>query len=181
MPKSGILTAGTRALGYDIITLINSGQFGEVYEVFDRSVGRRSALKLIEVTDPAAHKAVVEAQAQYLCSHSNVVQIFTADELSAGQTSYVAIEMEFIPEGSLENRIQSGFVSCKQAVHHIKQVLFALEHAHNRDIVHRDVKPGNILLARPNTKLSDFGTVIFPATGKKVVDLFYVPMRRLRL
>jgi serine/threonine protein kinase len=175
MPKSGILQAGTRALGYDIITLINAGQFGEVYEVFDSAMGRRSALKLIEVTDPASHKAVVEAQAHYLCSHNNVVEIITADEISAGPISYVAIEMEYIPEGSLEDRIRSGFLSCKEAVHHLKQVLFALEHAHNQGIVHRDVKPGNIMLARPHTKLSDFGTVIHPVSGTRVVDEFYRP------
>lgn len=175
MPRSGILTAGTRALGYDIITLIGRGQYGEVYEVYDSTIGRRSALKLIEVSDPARHKAVIEAQAQHLCAHNNVVQIYTADEISAGSRNYVTIEMDFIPGGSLEDRMQSTFISCKEAVCHIKQILFALEHAHGCQFVHRDVKPGNIMLAQPRTKLSDFGTIIHPMSGTAVVPEFYRP------
>jgi hypothetical protein len=42
MPKSGILTAGSRALGYDIISLVGAGRFGEVYEVFDTTIGRKT-------------------------------------------------------------------------------------------------------------------------------------------
>lgn len=175
MARSGILQAGTRALGYDIVTLIGSGQFGEVYEVIDSTVGRRSALKLIEVSDPSTHKAVIEARAQYLCAHNNVVQIYTADEIAAGSKNYVTIEMEFIPGGSLEDRLQSGFISCKESVYHIKQILFALEHAHGYSFVHRDVKPGNIMLAEPRTKLSDFGTIIHPLTGTAVINQFYRP------
>lgn len=55
----------------------------------------------------------------------------------------------------------------------MKEVLFALEHAHTRGIVHRDVKPANIMLAQNKAKLSDFGTIIQPQTGIRVTDLFY--------
>lgn len=175
MARSGKLRAGSRVRGYDIITLLGSGQFGEVYKAYDVTMDRILALKLIPVSDPAKHKANVEAQAHYLCSHDNVVKINYADDIASGADVCLIIDMEYIPEGSLEDAIQSRFVGAREAVYHIKQILFALEHAHNRGIVHRDVKPGNILLAKPRTKLSDFGTAIYPATGKKVLDLFYIP------
>lgn len=158
---------------YEVIRPLGSGQFGEVYHVANRNLGHEAALKLVRVNDPARHRAHIEAQAQNLCNHDNVVKIHTADVLIGA----VLIEMEFIPDGSLGDRLAREFVPVVDSVGYLKHVLYALEHAHARDIIHRDVKPANIMLAGSTAKLSDFGTVIQPSTGVTVVDpdLFYRP------
>jgi eukaryotic-like serine/threonine-protein kinase len=154
---------------FEVIRPLGHGHFGEVHHVFNRPVGRPAALKIIGVKDPTKHRAVVEAQAQNLCSHDHVVKVHGADVING----FVLIEMEFIEGGSLGDRLMQGFVPLIDGVQAVKEVLFALEHAHSRGIVHRDVKPANIMLAQNKAKLSDFGTIIQPHTGVRVTDLFY--------
>lgn len=145
---------------YEVIRPLGAGHFGEVYHVVNRNLGHEAALKLVRVTDPSRHRAHIEAQAQHLCNHDNVVKIHTADILNGA----VLIEMEFIPDGSLGDRLAREFVPIVDSIGYLKHVLYALEHAHTRDIIHRDVKPANIMLAGKTAKLSDFGTVIQPST-----------------
>jgi eukaryotic-like serine/threonine-protein kinase len=64
---------------YEIVRPLGSGQFGDVFHVINRNLGRESALKLIRVANPVEHRAVVEAQAQSLCGHDHVVKVLTAD------------------------------------------------------------------------------------------------------
>jgi serine/threonine-protein kinase len=156
---------------YEIIRPLGSGQFGDVFYVINRNLGRQSALKLVRVANPIEHRAVVEAQAQNLCGHDHVVKILTADVFDGA----VLIEMEYLEGGSLADRLHGEFVPVIETIGYLKQILFALEHAHNRGIVHRDVKPGNIMLTGAIAKLSDFGTVIHPESGVKVTELFYRP------
>lgn len=156
---------------YEILRPLGSGQFGDVFHVINRNLGRESALKLIRVANPVEHRAVVEAQAQSLCGHDHVVKVLTADVFDGA----VLIEMEYLEGGSLADRLRQQFVPVIEIIGYLKQILFALEHAHNRGIVHRDVKPGNIMLTGGIAKLSDFGTVIHPASGVRVTDKFYRP------
>lgn len=156
---------------YEIVRPLGSGRFGEVFHVVNRNLGRGSALKLIRVTNPVDHRAVVEAQAQSLCGHDHVVKVLTADVFDGA----VLIEMEYLEGGSLADRLHREFVPVIEIIVYLKQILFALEHAHNRGIVHRDVKPGNIMLTGGIAKLSDFGTIIHPETGVRVTDQFYRP------
>ncbi|NTG27197.1 serine/threonine protein kinase [Agrobacterium rhizogenes] len=156
---------------YEIIRQLGSGQFGDVFHVVNRNLGRESALKLIRVANPVEHRAVVEAQAQSLCGHDHVVKVLTADVFDGA----VLIEMEYLDGGSLADRLQQEFVPVIETIGYMKQILFALEHAHNRGIIHRDVKPGNIMLTGGIARLSDFGTVIHPESGVSVTDMFYKP------
>ena len=156
---------------YEIVRPLGSGRFGDVFLVINQNLGRASALKLIRVANPVEHRAVVEAQAQSLCGHDHVVKVLTADVFEGA----VLIEMEYLEGGSLADRLLQGFVPVVETIGYLKQILFALKHAHNRGIVHRDVKPGNIMLTGGIAKLSDFGTVIHPESGVRVSDHFYRP------
>lgn len=155
---------------YDIIDLLGAGRFGQVFYVFNRLLGIHSALKIVRVEDPALHRASVEALAQSICGHDHVVKIITADVYG---DEFVLIEMEFIEGGSLEGLLKDSFITVDKSVEYIKNILFALEHAHSRGIVHRDVKPANIMISSNGAKLSDFGTAIHPHSGVSVTDMFY--------
>jgi serine/threonine-protein kinase len=156
---------------YEVLRFLGSGQFGQVFQVFNRNLQQVSALKVIIVKNPESHRAEVEAQAMSLCGHDHVVRILTADVFE----SSVLIEMEYIEGGSLGDRLLREFVPVADAVTYVKQILFALELAHAKGFVHRDVKPGNIMLAPRTAKLSDFGTAIHTPTGVRVMDGFYLP------
>jgi len=107
-----------------------------------------------------------------LCGHDHVVKILTADVFDGA----VLIEMEFIQGGSLGDRLSREFVPVVESLNYVKQILFALEYAHARGFVHRDVKPGNIMLAPRNAKLSDFGTAVHSSgIGVTSMELFYRP------
>lgn len=156
---------------YKVLSNLGSGHFGQVYHVKNVVVGHDAALKIVTVDNPIQHKAYIEAQAQNLCSHDHVVKIYTADILDGA----VTIEMEYISGGSLEALLKNKFIPVIDSITYVKQILFALEFAHNKGIIHRDVKPANIMLSNNIAKLSDFGTIIQPSTGIKVTDLFYGP------
>lgn len=169
---SRLLQPGQTILNkYRVERFLGCGRFGEVHLVENVPMARHSALKVVMVEDPARQRAVVESQAHSLCGHDHVVEIRSADVFDRS----VLIEMEFVEGGSLEDRMRREFVPVVDAIAYVKAVLYALEHAHARGIVHRDVKPGNIMLAPRGAKLSDFGTVIHPGSGIRVTDDFYRP------
>lgn len=163
---------GTVILGkYEVIKLLGNGQFGSVFLVLNRNLGLHSALKIVRVIDPERHLAVVEAQATSLCGHDHVVKIRTADMFEEA----VLIELEYLDGGSLADRLKQGFVSVGDSISYMKHVLFALDFAHAKGVIHRDVKPANIMVSGNLAKLSDFGTAIHPESGARVTDAFYRP------
>lgn len=167
-----MIEPGTVILGkYEVVRPLGRGQFGAVYLVFNRNLTVHSALKVVSVTDPDRHVAVVEAQATSLCGHDHVVKIRTADRFDEG----VLIELEYLDGGSLSDRLKSGFVPIGDSISYMKHVLFALDFAHSKGIIHRDVKPANIMISGNIAKLSDFGTAIHPESGARVTDDFYRP------
>ncbi|TIM30127.1 MAG: serine/threonine protein kinase [Mesorhizobium sp.] len=167
-----MIDPGTILLGkYEVIRPLGRGQFGAVYLVFNRNLSVHSALKVVQVIDPDRHVAVVEAQATSLCGHDHVVKIRTADRFDGA----VLIELEYLDGGSLSDRLKSGFVPIGDSISYMKHVLFALDFAHSKGIIHRDVKPANIMISGNIAKLSDFGTAIHPESGARVTDDFYRP------
>jgi len=152
-----MLPLGTQIGKYQILQSLGGGSFGRVYRVRDHALGREVALKIVPTTNADALKALVEAQAQNLCKHDNCVHVASADVQDIQGELSVLIEMEYVANGSLQAKLEESFISCAESVRCISQILYALEFAHAKGVLHRDVKPGNILLGVPHTKLSDFG------------------------
>ena len=141
--------------GYLIERLVAEGGMSTVYRAVQASLGRPVALKLLEHIDSLqqAERFLREARIVAALGHRNIVTIH--DVGSVDERYYIA--MEFLEGGSLADRIEHG-VPVEQAVDLLEAIAGCLDFVHRRGIVHRDIKPGNILFHADGTpKLSDFG------------------------
>ena len=143
---------------YQVITPLGAGHFGQVFHVFDRALGAEKAIKVLLATDPAKFmQNLEEAQILNKCQHKHIVTINGANIFPVNGVRRVVLDLEYIAEGSLEKALASRWVSVRESVGYIRGALLGLEQAHAQGFLHRDVKPGNILLSTMSPKLSDFG------------------------
>jgi CheY-like chemotaxis protein len=144
---------------YRILELLGSGGMGTVYKARHRFMDRVVALKVINsnlVNRPAlVERFQQEIQAAARLSHPNIVTAHDADR--AGETHFLV--MEFIDGVNLEQVLtQRGRLPVAEAVEYARQVALGLQHAHERGLVHRDVKPRNLMRAADGRiKILDFG------------------------
>jgi WD40 repeat protein len=141
---------------FELLEVLGQGGFGTVYKAHDPTLERTVALKVPRVAgDPGRARDVLkEAKAAARLRHPNIVTVYETGQ--AGSTSYIATE--FIDGVPLAVRLQRGVPPRKLAVRWVRDLARALAHAHTEGIVHRDVKPGNVMLdARNRPRLMDFG------------------------
>jgi serine/threonine protein kinase len=161
----GALAAGQRiADRYELGRRIAVGGMGEVWEASDIRLGRDVAVKVLrpELSDDPEflHRFRVEARTVASLNHSGVASIHDYGEDDAPQenrrTAYLV--MELVRGEPLSARIARGPIDAEETLRIVEQAAHALHAAHERGYVHRDVKPGNILLRVDGTvKLTDFG------------------------
>ena len=154
MKRGQLLLAGRYVLDREL----GRGGMAIVHEGHDRRLDRRVAIKLVPVaaTEPTArHQFVREARSTARLSHPNAVAVFDAGD----SDGYLYIVMEFVGGRTLAEELSAcGRIEPTQATAIALSVLAALDHAHRTGIVHRDVKPSNIMLSHDGTvKLLDFG------------------------
>jgi serine/threonine protein kinase/tetratricopeptide (TPR) repeat protein len=145
---------------YRIIKRLGSGGMGEVYQAEDTRLHRLVAMKMMlddgEHTAQARARFLREAQASSALNHPNIVTIYEIDEVERNGERYSFIVMEYI-EGRMLKEL-AGNCSIEEAIDVIMQIADALAQAHERGIVHRDVKPSNIIINGQNrVKVLDFG------------------------
>jgi eukaryotic-like serine/threonine-protein kinase len=144
---------------YREVERIARGAMGDIYRATDSTLGRVVAVKVLAepyVEDEAARKRFArEARAAArLSGDPNIVTIYDVGE--AAERPYIV--MEYMGGGSLEQRLANGKQPPAQAVRWLEQVADALDHAHANGVVHRDVKPANLLLDdEDNVHVADFG------------------------
>jgi eukaryotic-like serine/threonine-protein kinase len=143
---------------YRLIEKLGAGGMGEVYLAEDTILGRNVALKLLPqsaVTDrEASHRLIREAQAAAQLDHPNICSIYEAGEEEG--VSFIA--MQLIEGRPLSDRVHEGTLSAGESLTIAAQVAEALGEAHRCGIVHRDVKPANVMIdRRGQSKLMDFG------------------------
>lgn len=155
----------TLAGRYDLHEQLGSGGMATVYAAHDRLLDREVAVKLLDPTSSVPQlreRFLREARAAASLSHPNAVAVHDVGE-DSGQPYLV---MELVPGEGLDDVLRRGPLDPAEAVHIMDGVLAALSAAHARGLVHRDVKPSNILLTRDGQpKLADFGIAKALAAG----------------
>lgn len=144
---------------YQAVGRLGSGGMAEVYEAFDRVLGRTVAIKVLHPTYSRDPNFVArfrrEAQAAANLTHHNIVAVYDWGQLK--NTYYIV--MEKVEGESLKDLInRQGPLPLSLALNIAKQIAAALSFAHKRGVIHRDIKPHNILLTEDGTaKVADFG------------------------
>lgn len=161
-----ILVSGTVIGKYVIVRPLGQGSFGTVYEARDTLMDRVCALKFVANSDPRQFVAHYEAQVLHKCRHDRIVSIHSVDVLAAPNgVLYAVIDMEYCPEGSIDKKLGVEFFSVRKSIKAAVDILFGLEHAHRNNVLHRDVKPANVMIVGKHCKLSDFGLAKLVLTG----------------
>lgn len=144
---------------YEIMEVIGVGGMAVVYKAFDNIDHRIVAVKILKqeylANEDFKRRFRNESKAIAVLSHPNIVKVY---DVSFGDAIQYIV-MEYIEGITLKEYItQQGVVNPREAIYFITQILRALNHAHDKGIVHRDIKPQNILLISDGTiKVTDFG------------------------
>ncbi len=143
---------------YRILAALGAGGMGEVYRATDTKLGRDVAIKVLPeslASDPE-RLARFEREARLLASlnHPNIAAIYGLEEAGAAN----ALVMELVEGPTLGERLELGPVPLEEALDIARQVAEALEEAHEKGVIHRDLKPGNIMVTpEGQVKVLDFG------------------------
>ncbi len=173
---------------YEIHNLIGVGGMAYVYRAYDRVEDRWVAIKILkeEFSDNSdfLRRFRNEAKAITLLSHPNIVEVY--DVSFGDRLQYIV--MEYIDGITLKQYIeQEGAIRWDEALHFTIQILMALEHAHEKGIIHRDIKPQNVMLLQNGTiKVTDFGIARFSQsetqtmTDKAIGSVHYIAPEQAR-
>lgn len=173
---------------YELTELVGEGGMANVYRATDVLDNRRVAVKILKTeyseSEEFLRRFRNESKAIAVLSHPNIVKIY--DMGFSEKVQYIV--MEYIDGITLKDYIDSERVlNWKDAVHFVVQILRALQHAHNRGIVHRDIKPQNIMLLTDGTiKVMDFGIAKFAreesrtATDQAIGTVHYISPEQAR-
>jgi len=153
--------------GYRLIEPVGEGGMGKVYKAFQIRLNRKVALKVIGshmIDDPHALKRFQrEAFAAAALNHPNIVTIYDFD--CAGDTYFLA--MEYVDGVDLAKTVkQRGPLNIREACIYIRQAAVGLQHAHDAGLIHRDIKPHNLLLTYPADSAKSRSGVLAPQSMK---------------
>lgn len=154
---------------YEIIARLGQGAMGTVYKAKHTGIGRFFALKTLNAHIAADERSLkrfeAEARAMSVLTHPNLIQISDYGKTADGIPFFV---MEYLDGISLSERLaKNGPLPLEQAVPLFAQIADALEHAHAKSLIHRDLKPGNIMLIGENL---DFPKVVDLGIAKLVTE-----------
>jgi len=179
--------AGDTIEGYRVEAVLGEGGMGQVFRVRNLISGRREAMKIVlpprEGAQNMSERFLREIRVLASLDHPNIVRLHTA--LRVGDQ--IAMVMELVDGASLAEKLRTSGVATADAIRYISQVLDALAYAHRHGVVHRDVKPANILVTNAGAaRLTDFGVAFdredraLTASGAAVGSLHYMSPEQVR-
>ncbi len=160
------LPAGTKLGSYEIQSPLGAGGMGEVYRARDLRLNRIVAIKILPVhlaeQSGARERFDREARAISSLSHPHICQLYDV----GSQDGLQYLVMEYLEGETLANRLVRGPLPTEQLLKYGGEICEGLESAHAKGVVHRDLKPGNIMLTKSGAKLMDFGLAKSATAGK---------------
>jgi len=143
---------------YKILSTIGSGGFGTVFLADDTWIDKRVALKVPHKQNLDFGELLREPRLLASLNHPNIVAILTAEK----QENVFFIVMEYVPGETLEEIItREGALDVARALDYTCQICNAVDHAHKQGVLHRDLRPSNVLVGDKLLKVADFGTSRF--------------------
>src|SRR6201993_2358570 len=151
------LVSGTKLGPYEIVAPLGAGGMGEVYRAKDTRLERTVAIKVLptHLSTDAVRKLRFQREAKIISS-LNHPHICTLHDIGS-QDGVEYLVMECVEGETLAKRLEKGPLPINQVLKYGAQIADALDKAHRRGVVHRDLKPGNIMLTSGGAKLLDFG------------------------
>lgn len=165
MPSDAEILAALNGLGkFTILDENREGANAHAFRAFHSHLERQVFLKVFylgtEGTELTLREPRLLVQATQSNGCDNIVRVFDGDVLKIGGDDYVCLQMEYVEGGSLLARLQTGDIGQQDAVRIATQVLQGVQQLHHLRFVHRDLKPGNILISSAGVaKITDFGSV----------------------
>jgi eukaryotic-like serine/threonine-protein kinase len=172
---------------YQVLALLGRGAMGTVYKVRNAISDRIDAMKVLRPeaseTEEIASRFAREIKLVACLEHPNIAQLRTAMRVN-GQLLMI---MEYVEGSPLDVRMRQGSIDLRRSLDYMMQVLSALDYAHQQGVVHRDIKPQNILITtREVVKLTDFGIASKmgdprqTAVGTTLGSIFYMSPEQVR-
>ena len=181
------LQIGSTVGDYQVVSVLGAGGMGQVYKVRNVISDRFEAMKVL-LPDLAhapelADRFMREIKVHASLDHPNIAGLRTALRVE----NQLLMVMELVDGVTLQQKLQQGPLPPSQAVDYIQQVLAALEYAHSRGVIHRDVKPANMMLTPEGVvKLLDFGIAkattdhALTMTGTTLGSLYYMSPEQIQ-
>jgi len=169
------LAPGKKLGPYEIVAAIGAGGMGEVYRARDTRLDREVAIKVLPeiFANDEKLRARFEREAKSISS-LNHPHICTLHDVGRQEATPFLV-MELLDGESLADRLQKGPLPVDQVLRYGAQIADALHHAHKAGVVHRDLKPGNVMLTKKGAKLLDFGLARTSSEASPVQGLTALP------
>jgi serine/threonine protein kinase/Tol biopolymer transport system component len=164
------LSPGTRLGPYEVVSPLGAGGMGEVYRARDSRLGRDVAIKVLpqhlSANPEVRMRFEREARTVSALKHPHICMLY--DIGREGDTDYLV--MELVDGETLAARLGRGALPTLEVLRFGSQIADALERAHRAGVVHRDLKPGNVMLTKDGAKLMDFGLARGTGLGGEQTD-----------